>query len=196
MKKILLATDNVGKIKELQALLSPIQCISQAEFKIATPEETGLTFVENALLKARHASQIADLPVLADDSGLVVPALFGKPGIHSARFAGPDATSTQNIQALLEGMTHLDDGQREAYFYCVLVLLQHPNDPTPLIATGTWHGRIQHLQTGSGGFGYDPVFYIDTHACTAAELPIEIKNKISHRAQAFENLRSQLIFDE
>ncbi len=196
MKTLLLATHNSGKIKELKALLSPLQCVSQEELHISSIEETGVTFIENALLKARHASRMSHLPSLSDDSGLVVPALLGKPGIHSARFAAPDATSAQNIEALLAAMAHLDEVDRRAYFYCVLVLLQHENDPTPLIATGLWHGRIQHTCQGSQGFGYDPIFYLDTHHCTAAELPIDIKNQISHRAQAFHSLKSQLLTNE
>jgi XTP/dITP diphosphohydrolase len=196
MKKILLATHNAGKIKELKALLSPLECLSQEDLGISCAEETGLTFIENAILKARHATQKSRLPALADDSGLVVPALLGKPGILSARFASINATSSENIEALLRAMTHLDDTDRSAYFYCALALLKHEEDPTPLIATGIWHGRIQNTQNGVEGFGYDPIFYVETHGCTAASLPLSIKNEISHRAQAFQNLRVQLFKKE
>lgn len=192
MNTIFLATHNAGKIKELRALLSPISCLSQHEIALPNVEETASTFVENALIKARHACTVSKLPALADDSGLVVPALLGSPGVHSARFAGPGATDGTNIKALLSAMKDFHDADRNAYFYCALVLLRHTDDPTPWISTGLWRGRIEYTPKGSEGFGYDPIFYIDTHQCTAAELPLAVKNKISHRGQASEALRLAL----
>lgn len=189
MKSLILATSNPGKIKELTALLSHIKCISQTELGITDAEETGLSFVENALLKARHASQQSGLAALADDSGLVVPALEGAPGIYSARYAGVDATNHDNIIKLLQAMKTLPIEERKAYFYCSIVIVQHPQDPTPLIASGSLHGEIALAPSGREGFGYDPVFYLPEHQCTVAQLPASIKNTISHRAKALEQLR-------
>lgn len=190
MKEIILATSNAGKIKELQHLLAPVQCIAQNTLGISNAEETGLSFIENAIIKARHASLIAGMPSLADDSGLVVPALNGEPGIYSARYAGIDATDRGNIDLLLENMSHLHSEQRLAYFYCAIALVQHATDPTPIIATGMFHGSISTTATGEGGFGYDPVFYLKEYQCTAAQLPVNIKNTISHRAKALSQLRA------
>lgn len=195
MKALFLATHNEGKIKELRALLSPISCLSQHDIALPDIEEKGSTFIENALLKARHACLISKLPALADDSGLVVPALLGKPGVHSARYAGPNARDKDNIEALLSAMESLENQERDAYFYCVLALLRHAEDPTPLIATGIWRGRIERTMKGTEGFGYDPIFYVDSHGCTAAQLPIAVKNKISHRGLASQTLREALIQD-
>lgn len=189
MNEIILATSNAGKIRELCDLLAPIHCISQASLGIDSAEETGLSFVENAIIKARHASLLANRPALADDSGLVVPALNGEPGIYSARYAGERATDQENIQRLLNNMAHLPDEQRQAYFYCAIALVQHAHDPAPIISTGICHGTISLVATGSGGFGYDPVFFIKEYQCTAAELPAKIKNTISHRAKALLHLR-------
>jgi XTP/dITP diphosphohydrolase len=190
MKEIILATSNPGKLAEFQAILSPIHCISQSSLDIGSVEETGLSFIENALLKARHASRIANLPALADDSGLVVPALQGEPGIFSARFAGVGASDQQNIQHLLEKL--IDREAREAYFYCALALVRDANDPTPFLATGKLWGKINLQPQGSHGFGYDPVFYLPQYGCTVAELSATIKNNISHRALALHQLRGQL----
>lgn len=189
MEEIILATSNSGKIRELQDLLSPIHCISQSSLGISSAEETGLSFIENAILKARHASLIADKPALADDSGLVVPSLNGEPGIFSARYAGPDASDQDNINLLLNKMTHLIAEQRQAYFYCAIALVQHAKDPTPIITTGICKGIINTMASGKGGFGYDPIFFIKEYQCTAAELPANIKNTISHRAKALNQLR-------
>lgn len=189
MKEIILATSNSGKIKELNELLAPVHCISQATLGITDAIENGLSFIENAIIKARHASFHAQKPALADDSGLVVPALNGEPGIYSARYSGAHATDEANIELLLANMASLQDQQRDAYFYCAIALVQHAEDPTPIIATGMCAGRIHHSAFGDGGFGYDPVFYLEAYQCTAAQLPATIKNTISHRAKALSQLR-------
>jgi XTP/dITP diphosphohydrolase len=196
INELILATSNLGKIKELQALLDPIQCISQSTLKITNVEETGLSFIENALLKARHASFYSNKPALADDSGLVVPCLNGEPGIYSARYAGSTATDDDNIQLLLKNMVHLQGEQRAAYFYCAIALIQHATDPTPLIATGIFKGVITIEPLGTGGFGYDPIFYVPKYQCTAAQLPATIKNTISHRAKALIQLRALTQIDK
>lgn len=192
MKPILLATLNPGKIAELELFLSPLHCIPQAQLNIESADETGLSFVENAIIKARHASRLSHMPALADDSGLVVHALHDEPGIYSARYAGPQATDADNLALLLERLAQTIDSQRRAYFYCALALVQHENDPTPIITTGKWGGSITKTPQGTLGFGYDPVFYLEDYQCTAAQLPAEIKNSISHRAQALKKLKSRL----
>lgn len=192
MKELILATSNRGKIAELQALLLPIHCISQNTLNIDSVDETGLSFIENAIIKARHASRLAGKPALADDSGLVVVALHGEPGIHSARFAGAGATDNDNIELLLEKLANTPDEHRQAYFYCALALVQHADDPTPVMATGKLAGSIGRIPCGEHGFGYDPIMYLADYRCTMAQLPPEIKNTISHRALALKQLREQL----
>ena len=192
MKEIILATSNKGKIAELEAILFPRPCISQSSLGIDSPEETGLSFVENAIIKARHASRLGGKPALADDSGLVVQALKGAPGIYSARFAGINATDSDNINLLLARLQGVPESQRQAYFYCALALVEHADDPTPIIAFGKFCGTISTQRVGEQGFGYDPIFYVNEHHCTAAQLPAKIKNTISHRAQALNLLRQQL----
>lgn len=192
MHKLIIATNNKGKIREFNALLEPIQCIPQSELGISDAEETGLTFIENALLKARHASRHTGMPALADDSGLVVPALNGAPGIYSARYAGEPSNNINNIHLLLHNMSHLADEQRQAYFYCALALVLQEKDPTPIITTGIFHGLITHEPIGDQGFGYDPVFFVQEYQCTAAQLSATIKNTISHRAQALNQLHAFL----
>lgn len=192
MKEIILATSNKGKIAELKAILSSWHCIPQTSLGIENAEETGLSFVENAIIKARHASQLSNKPALADDSGLVVPALNGAPGIYSARFAGIDATDSDNINLLLTKLEGVPKMQRQAYFYCAIALVEYGSDPTPIIATGKFIGIISNIRMGEQGFGYDPIFYLENHHCTAAQLPAKIKNMISHRAQALSQLRKQL----
>ena len=192
MKELILATSNAGKIKELNVLLSPIVCIPQTDFGIPDAEETGLSFIENALIKARHASHFTNKPALADDSGLVVPALNGAPGIYSARYAGINANDSTNINLLLSNMAHLSIEQRDAYFYCAIALVQHPKDPTPIIATGILHGTITQQAMGEQGFGYDPIFFVKEYQCTAAQLSASIKNTISHRAHALTQLRTAI----
>ncbi|STX50397.1 ribosomal protein Ham1 [Legionella busanensis] len=192
MKEIILATTNQGKVAELQALLSPISCLSQLNLGIDSIAETGLSFLENALIKARHVSRIANRPALADDSGLVVPALHGEPGIYSARYAGTQNNDQANMHLLLEKLADVPDDERDAFFYCAIVLIQYPMDPTPLVAFGRWSGKIAYEPAGNQGFGYDPIFYLPTYQCTVAQLPANIKNKHSHRAQALIQLKQQL----
>ncbi len=188
--KIILATGNTGKIKEFRALLSPKTCILQSELGITTPDETGCTFIENALLKARHASRLSKLPAIADDSGLVVPALKGHPGIYSSRFAGSDATDEDNMKHLLQRLKKEAPHEvaPKAFFYCAIVFIQHADDPTPLLGVGRLNGEIIPTPKGEHGFGYDPIFYLPMAACTLAELPREEKNTLSHRARAVKAL--------
>ncbi|MCZ6902167.1 MAG: RdgB/HAM1 family non-canonical purine NTP pyrophosphatase [Rickettsia endosymbiont of Ixodes persulcatus] len=188
--KIVLATTNEGKIREFSAILHdlPIQLLLQSHLNVQEIEETGLSFIENALLKARHAARITGLPALADDSGIAVNALRGAPGIFSARYAGKTATANDNIKKLLHELENARDKKRDAAFYCVLAFVAHANDPTPLICTGKWTGTILHEAKGTDGFGYDPIFYVATEKKSAAELSPEIKNKISHRAKALQSL--------
>jgi XTP/dITP diphosphohydrolase len=186
-----LATGNRGKVAELSALLGAadldLRLTAQSELGVSAPPETGATFVENALLKARHAAQSTGLPAIADDSGLVVAALGGAPGVHSARFAGQRADDRANIAKLLAALDapSLD---RCARFHCVLVALEHAGDAAPLIATGSWSGQIAHAPKGNGGFGYDPVFFVPELGCTAAELDAADKNRLSHRGAALRQL--------
>jgi XTP/dITP diphosphohydrolase len=192
--KIILASNNTGKIKEFQTLLTPfdLTVVPQAAAFVTEIPETGLTFVENAIIKARNACQQTGLPALADDSGLHVNALRGAPGIYSARYAGENATSAACIEKLLQELKTTPDENRQASFHCVLVYMSHAEDPTPLICHGTWHGSIVTTQQGQGGFGYDPVFFVASENKTAAELPAEVKNRLSHRGQAFKMLMAQL----
>lgn len=190
MKEIVLATNNPGKIAELQAILAPTICISQHTLGVGSVDETGLTFIENAIIKARHASRLTNKPALADDSGLVVPVLNGKPGIYAARYAGPNATDDDNIDLLLANLNHVPDEQRQAYYYCALVFMQHVDDPTPILATGKLTGQIIRDRQGVRGFGYDKIFYLPNYQCTAAQLPTAVKNKISHRALALKQLKA------
>ena len=161
---------------------------AQSEFDTPEIEETGQSFIENAILKARNASHHSGLPAFADDSGLEVDALGGRPGVHSARYSGPGATDAANMRKLLEELKDIPDGQRGARFHCVIAFMRSAGDPRPLICEGTWEGWIQHSPSGSDGFGYDPVFHVPTHHCSAAELPSEIKNRLSHRFQAMTKL--------
>jgi XTP/dITP diphosphohydrolase len=192
--KLVFASNNQGKIQEINALLAPfdIRIIPQSELGIKEAEESGLSFIENALIKARNASSIARMAALADDSGLIVPALSGMPGIYSARYAGAKADSAQNIKKLLSKLQHVEEADRTAYFYCVMVLMRHPHDPCPLIGEGIWHGRILHSPRGEHGFGYDPIFFDLTHQTSAAELAPHIKNEISHRGQAIKQLLAKI----
>ena len=187
-----LATGNAGKLREMAALLAPVglRLIAQGELGIAAAAETAVTFVENALQKARHASGAAGLPAIADDSGLVVPALGGAPGVRSARYAGDDATDAQNNRKLIGALAGIED--RSAWFYCALVFLEHPEDPAPLLATGLWRGRIIDQPRGEGGFGYDPHFLVPRLGRTSAELAPEEKNTLSHRGQAVAALLQRL----
>ncbi len=191
---IVLASNNPGKVREFAQLLACLQRAvrPQSEFGVPEVEETGLTFVENALLKARNAAHHAGLPALADDSGLEVDALNGAPGIYSARYAGSGASDRANLEKLLANIQHLPEAERGARFQCVLVYLRHALDPTPLICQGTWEGRILRAPQGTQGFGYDPIFYVLSHGCSSAELPPETKNRLSHRGQALRKLVAAL----
>lgn len=189
---LVLASGNAGKIKELQALLPAYTLIPQTQFNVSEIAETGTTFVENAILKARHAAKISNLPAIADDSGLVVSALNDAPAIYSARYAGEKATDAENIAKVLRELDGVPLTHRQAYFFCVLVLMRHANDPCPIIAQGRWDGYILEHPCGENGFGYDPIFGVPTHHCSAAELPFDIKNSLSHRAQALVQLQQAL----
>ena len=191
---IVLASGNAGKLKELAALLesSSINLISQAELGIDGAEETGLSFIENAILKARHASAQSGKAALSDDSGLAVDALKGAPGIYSARYSGLDATDQSNIDKLLKDLKEVPAEQRQAQFHCVLVFVRHPLDPTPIVCHGVWEGLIAEQASGNSGFGYDPVFWIPELNCTAADLTRERKSAISHRGKALKQLSKML----
>ncbi|MGQ0800354.1 MAG: RdgB/HAM1 family non-canonical purine NTP pyrophosphatase [Pseudomarimonas sp.] len=197
LKQVLIASSNPGKLAELRELLAPvgIEVIPQSAFNIIDADETASTFVENALLKARHAARISGLPTLADDSGLCVDALNGAPGLHSARYAGRHGDSAANIQKLLAAIEHVEEAKRSAYFICVLVLLRSPDDPAPLIAEGRWFGRILHSPKGAAGFGYDPVFLDPDSNRSAAELLAATKHACSHRGIALRQLLSKLQVD-
>lgn len=192
MQKIVLASNNQGKLDELRAVIGhgEVELLPQSEFNVGEVDETGLSFVENALLKARNACDETGLPALADDSGLEVDALNGEPGIYSARYAGisgPEADAANNAR-LLQELEQVPEPQRSARFQCVIVMLRHARDPMPLICQGTWEGRILFAERGQNGFGYDPLFYVPTHDCSSAELDPKVKNSLSHRGQALRQL--------
>ncbi|WP_241609196.1 XTP/dITP diphosphatase [Rosenbergiella australiborealis] len=193
-QKVVLATGNAGKVNELADLLADrgLTIIAQTELGVGSVEETGLTFIENALIKARHAARITGLPAIADDSGLAVDALQGAPGIYSARYAGEGATDGDNLAKLLEAMKTVPDGQRQAAFHCVLVYLAHADDPTPIVCYGRWPGVIAREPRGNGGFGYDPIFYVPEHQKSAAEMTKAEKSAVSHRGQALKQLMEAL----
>ena len=186
MTKAVLATGNPGKVREINQILSDlhIEVVPQTEYNVSEAVEDGLTFVENALKKARHAAQATGMPALADDSGIAVDALQGRPGIYSARYAGVGSSDADNVELLLKEMADVPDENRVARFHCVMVYLQHADDPTPIICHGSWEGRITHQPQGENGFGYDPVFWVPEHNCTAAELTPDQKNSMSHRGKA------------
>jgi XTP/dITP diphosphohydrolase len=194
MQKIVLASGNAGKLREFNQVLAGLdfQVLPQSLFAVGEVEETGLTFVENAILKARHVSQVSGLPALADDSGLEVDFLQGAPGIYSARFSGADATDARNNAKLLELLADVPEAKRTARFQCLLVYLRHPQDPTPLICQGTWEGRILEAPQGDNGFGYDPLFWVPQCGLSSAQLAPEQKNRLSHRGQAVAEFVRQL----
>ena len=194
MTEIVLASSNKGKVREFNQLLAALDITvrPQGEFNVEDAEETGLTFVENAILKARNAAQHTGLPAIADDSGLEVDALNGAPGIYSARYAGAGASDQANLEKLLADLHDVAEADRTARFQCLLVYMRHANDPTPLICQGTWEGRILTAPRGENGFGYDPLFFVPTHDCSSAELPADVKNSLSHRGQALQALVSAL----
>lgn len=189
---IVLASSNPGKIREIQAILGAHPILPQSQFKVVEAEETGSTFIENAILKARNASHYAKLPAIADDSGLVVDALDGAPGVISARFARPGASDRDNLDKLLSELEGVPENQRTARFICVMVFMKHAMDPCPVIAQGVWEGLIMTQAQGENGFGYDPVFWVPKFNCTSAQLSPEIKNSVSHRGHALRALMSAL----
>lgn len=188
--KLVLASSNPGKLREINQLIGGLgmAAVPQSDFDVPDADETGLSFVENAILKARHAAQLTGLPALADDSGLEVDVLNGAPGIYSARFSGPDATDADNLQKLLAELKDVPEEKRTARFQCLMVYMAHAEDPTPMICQGTWEGRILFAPQGENGFGYDPVFWVPSEQCASAELPSETKNRLSHRGQALQKL--------
>ena len=193
-KERVIATGNQGKVDEFKKLLSvsKIEVRTQAEFSLETPAETGLTFVENSLLKARYVCEKTGMPTLADDSGLCVPSLGGAPGILSSRYAGEGSSDTANIEKLLSSLSGAVGSKRACFFICVLVLLKSKDDAAPYIVSKTWQGEVLETPKGANGFGYDPLFYIPSYKCSAAQLPPEIKNRISHRGQAMKKLLDDL----
>jgi len=192
--KIVLASGNSGKLREIQAVLDEqrFQLIKQSEFNVSDVPETGTTFVENAIIKARHAAKHTGLPALADDSGIEVDALHGAPGVYSARYAGTHGEDDANNTKLLAEMKDVAEEDRTARFICVIVYMRHADDPMPIICEGTWEGTIMHELSGPNGFGYDPLFFVPTHGCASAELDPAEKNRISHRAQALQKLITAL----
>jgi XTP/dITP diphosphohydrolase len=191
--KIVIATNNKGKLREFQHILSDWQLITQSAFDVPPVAETGLSFVENAIIKARHAAQHTGLAAIADDSGLEVDALDGEPGIYSARFAGEQATDADNNNLLLEKLSHCQhDAARTARFQCAIAFMRYAHDANPLIAQASWAGIILPAAQGENGFGYDPLFYVPSHNCSSAQLSPEIKNQISHRAMALQELQRKL----
>ncbi len=192
-QQLILATGNCGKLREVQSLLQPLgyELLPQSDFKVIEADENGLSFVENALIKARNAAQQCGLPALADDSGLLVDALAGAPGIHSARYARSGGDTANNIR-LLEALANVPEEQRTAHFQCVMVFVLSPTDPTPLITHGRWQGKILRAPLGSNGFGYDPLFWVESEQTTAAQLPPDRKNQLSHRGQALRKMAELL----
>jgi XTP/dITP diphosphohydrolase len=191
--KLVLASGNAGKLAELRDLLGDRFTLhAQSEFGVGDADETGLSFIENAILKARYAARATGLPALGDDSGLCVDALHGAPGLYSARYAGTHGDSDANIDKLLREIDGIEDPARTARFVCVLALVRHAEDPMPLVAEGSWEGRVLRARRGGNGFGYDPVFFSPLHGCSAAELPADVKNRDSHRGQALAALRDRL----
>lgn len=194
MRRVVLASANAGKLRELNALLAPhgLDVVPQSQFEIPSIEENGESFVENAIIKARHAARLSGLAAIADDSGLMVDALDGAPGIYSARYAGEGASDSENLELLLHNMRDIPDPRRGARFVSLVVYMNDPQDPCPVVCEGIWSGRLSHAPRGDGGFGYDPVFYPNDCECTSAELEPAHKNTISHRARAMQVLLARL----
>ena len=191
-QQIILASGNPGKVKEIQSILDQYTIVPQSHYEVPEAEETGSTFIENAIIKARNAAQHCKMPAIADDSGLVVDALGGAPGVISARYAGLGATDFENLQKLLIELENVPEQQKTARFICVLVYMQHAEDPFPIITQGVWEGRILPEPVGENGFGYDPVFWVPDKRCASAQLSPEVKNQLSHRAQALQQLTEQM----
>jgi len=192
--QVVFASNNAGKTREVATHLAGlgIELLPQGQFAIESIEETGLSFVENAILKARHASQLAGLPAIADDSGIEVDALQGAPGVQSARYGGPDADDSMNNARLLKALDNTPDSERTARFQCIIVYMRHATDPTPIICQGAWEGLILRQPRGENGFGYDPLFWLPDLQCTAAELDLDQKNRFSHRGHALRKLLTAL----
>ena len=192
--KIVLASGNPGKVREINRLFADcgIEILPQSEFDVPDVAETGTTFVENAIIKARHAAECTGLPAIADDSGIEVDALHARPGVWSARYAGENATDQDNNVKMLSELEGVPGSERSARYQCLIVFMRDQNDPVPIITQGSWEGRILEAPRGQGGFGYDPIFYVPTHECSAAELPLEVKNTISHRAVALNAMLEEL----
>jgi XTP/dITP diphosphohydrolase len=195
MKQLVLASGNPGKLRELSVILDDLgyQLHAQSEFNVPEVPETGTTFVENAIIKARHAAALTGLPALADDSGIEVDALDGAPGVYSARFAGPEADDAANNALLVDKLQAVPAEQRSARYRAVIVFMRHAGDPSPLICEGSWEGMIQLEPIGDGGFGYDPYFYLPNQGCTSAQLSADEKNRLSHRGAALQELKRKLI---
>ena len=194
MKKIVLATGNQGKVREMADLLSEFgfDVVAQSDYAVSEVAETGTTFIENAIIKARHAAKETGLAAIADDSGLEVDYLQGAPGIYSARYAGENASDQQNLEKLLAAMENVPETQRTARFHCVLVLMRHHQDPTPIVCHGVWEGRILTAPQGEHGFGYDPIFFVPEDQCASAQLEPARKKQLSHRGKALKQLFAQL----
>ncbi|MBV1843441.1 MULTISPECIES: XTP/dITP diphosphatase [Photobacterium] len=194
MSKLVLATGNQGKVREMASLLADFgfDVVAQSDYNVSSVAETGTTFIENAIIKARHAAKETGLPAIADDSGLEVDFLQGAPGIYSARFAGEEASDEDNLQKLLAAMDGVPEEQRTARFHCVLVMMRHADDPTPLVCHGTWEGSILTETRGENGFGYDPIFWVPEDQCSSAELAPARKKQLSHRGQALSKLFAAL----
>jgi len=188
--QLVLASNNAGKVREVGQILAELNLdvMPQGDFGVSEVPETGTTFVENAIIKARHAAEVTGLPAVADDSGLVVDALNGEPGVWSARYAGEGGSDQANLNKMVEQLADTPDEQRSARFLCLMVFMRHASDPTPVIAQGVWEGTISRESAGDNGFGYDPVFWVAEHGCTAAQLSAEVKNSLSHRGQALRSL--------
>ena len=197
MKQIVLASSNLGKLAEFRTLFSGTEFdfVPQTDFSFSEAEETGLTFVENAIIKARNACQYSGLPALADDSGLEVEVLQGKPGIYSARYAGKNASQKEHTNKLLQALDGIEEKARLARFYCVLVFLKHAGDPAPIISQGRWEGRILTKAIGEEGFGYDPIFFVPEQQCSAAQLSSNQKSQLSHRSKAAKEMLKRLSFE-
>jgi XTP/dITP diphosphohydrolase len=197
MNTIVLASGNKGKLKEFADLFAPmnINVVPQSEFDVPEAEETGLTFVENAIIKARNAAEYTGLPAIADDSGIEVDYLLGAPGIYSARYSGDNATAEKNLNALLMALKDVPENERAARYQCVLVMMRHSKDPTPLICQASWEGQILTEPKGDGGFGYDPIFWVPEKQCSAAELSKQDKHALSHRGQAIRQFETAFNFE-
>ena len=193
ISKIVLASGNAGKVREINKLFaeSGIEVLPQSDFDVPDVAETGTTFVENAIIKARHAAEHTGLPAIADDSGIEVDALDARPGVWSARYAGENASDEENNNLMLKELEGVPEAERTARYQCLIVFMRSHTDPVPLISQGSWEGRILEAPRGDGGFGYDPIFYVPTHDCSGGELSLEEKNKISHRAIALQGMLKQ-----